>query len=199
MTDFLNKHRKSKLLRACSPGKFFWILGFLSYSDNNYIYWLHVQTIFNLESFPFFLFFNLLWKIWPMWIHAKVQAVLISPWLLIWSSFYEAHTVKSSDVSKVKLTSLYVCVFFFFTFANWFTALRQIKDGPIGTLVGCGQEVSPYLALILFDLDLQDLSDILLLFAYRGVKCPFNFTISNKTRKFIFVTSQILPCACSLN
>lgn len=34
------------------------------------------------------------------------------------------------------------------------------------------------------------ISDIIM-FAYRGVKCPFNFTISYKTRKFILKTGKL--------
>ena len=156
MTDFLNKHRKSKLLRACSPGKFFWILGFLSYSHNNYIYWLHVQTIFNLESFPFFFFLIYYEKSDQGGSMPKFRQCLSAHGYSFGPHF--TRLIQSKVLTLVKLSLLVcMCVCFFFTFANWFTALRQIKDGPIGTLMGCGQEVSPYLALILFDLDLQDL------------------------------------------
>ena len=109
MTDFLKKHWKSKLLRACSSGNFFWILGFLSYSDK-IIYWLHVQTIFNLESFQFFFCFLIYYEKFD-------QCGSMPKFRQYGYSFgpYFTRLIQSKVLMLVKLSLLVcMCVCFFF-------------------------------------------------------------------------------------
>ena len=111
---FPERAPKEQAFRGTLPMEIVLDLGFLSYSDN--IFTDCMCKLFSTwKAFNFFCFFNLLWKIWPRWIHAKVQAVFISPWLLIWSSFYRL--IQSKVLMLVKLSLLVcMCVCFFFCY-----------------------------------------------------------------------------------